>query len=87
MLVSNRSEDKATGIYSGLSVRAWWQLLQTVSEAAVVPQKCWILTLIQLVVFTKDPLSPHTNTIKKFKNHLTVNDLLLNSYAVVNCII
>lgn len=37
MLVSNGSEDKATGIYSGLIGRAWWQLLPAVSSTAVVP--------------------------------------------------
>lgn len=31
-------------------------------------------------------LSPYKH-IKNFKNHLTVNDLLLNSYAAINFII
>lgn len=44
MLLSNKSEDKATGIYSGLilillpATRARFQLLMVVSDKAVVPQ-------------------------------------------------
>lgn len=77
MLVSNGSEDKATGIYSGLIGRAWWQLLPAVIQL-------WYLTL---AVVIKAPLPLHTNTIKNFKNYLTVDYLLFNSYVVVHDIL
>lgn len=86
MLVSNRSEDKATGVYSVLSGRAWWQLLPTVrqhwylSSAESSHQFSWLCLQRILSLPIQTPL-------KKCKNHLTVNDLLLNSYAVLNCII
>lgn len=44
MLGSNKSEDKAKGIYSGLTLilltatKAWLQFLMVVSYTAVVPQ-------------------------------------------------
>lgn len=84
MLVSNISEDKATGIYSSPIDRASWQLLPAVSDTAVVPQCKWSLIV---AVFIKAPLPPHTNTIKNFENYLVVDSLLLNHYVVVNYIL
>lgn len=62
MLVSNKSEDKATGIYCGLIVslltdtRAWVQFLMVVSDTAVVPQ-CQVNSHTSSVCKTSFPSS------------------------------
>lgn len=89
MLGSNKSEDKAKGIYSGLTLilltatKAWLQFLMVVSYTAVVPQ--W-------------QVNPHTSSVCKVsfpsshkqhwnQNYFTLGYLQLSSYVVANYIV